>query len=177
MRFCSNCGEVVQLKIPKMDDRYRYCCPSCGMIHYQNPKMVVGVLPIYNDEILLCQRAINPQKGLWTVPSGFMENGETLEAGALREAREEAGIAPELGRLHTIYSLPHINQVYFLFLGHMPSKAAEKGIETSDLSWTKVSDIPWQDLAFSSVQFALEAYKSDLETGNTAIHSGVYEVL
>ncbi len=176
MKFCSECGGRVRLKIPDMDDRYRYCCDSCGAVHYQNPKIIVGILPIFDNKLLLCQRAIEPQKGLWTVPSGFMENGESLEEGALREAYEEAGVRPKLDRLHTIYSLPHINQVYFLFLGNMDAMTAKKGIETAALSWVELSEIPWKDIAFSSVSFALKAYEKDLVSGETKVHSGVYEV-
>ncbi len=176
MSYCSQCGAALELRIPEMDDRLRHCCNACGAIHYENPKIVVGVLPVFDEKILLCKRAIEPQKGLWTVPSGFMENGESLEDGALREAYEEAGIRPQLTRLHTIYSLPHINQVYFLFLGKMLDDQSKKGIETEALEWVTLTDIPWSDLAFSSVKFALKAYQKDLSSGNTQVHSGVYKV-
>ena len=102
--------------IPEGDNRKRYCCQNCHTIHYQNPKMVVGCLPYFEDKILLCKRAIEPRYGYWNLPAGYLENGETLEGGALREAQEEAGIDIQIERLHCVYNIPRISQIYFFFL-------------------------------------------------------------
>src|SRR5271154_4461228 len=102
MKFCSACGHEVTLRVPDGDTRERFCCPQCGRIHYQNPKMVVGTIPSAQDRVLLCRRAIEPRRGYWTLPAGFLELGETTEQGALRETAEEAGAQVMLGSLFTM---------------------------------------------------------------------------
>ena len=120
MRFCSECGASVERKIPAGDTHERYVCTQCGAIHYTNPKIVAGTLPIWGNQVLLCQRAIEPRKGFWTLPAGFLENGETILEGAIRETREEAEAEVLDPHLYTIFSLPHISQVYvFLSLIHI----------------------------------------------------------
>ena len=115
MNYCSLCGTRVELRIPEGDTLPRYVCTACGIIHYQNPKIVVGCIPEWEDKILLCLRAIEPRQGLWTLPAGFMENAETLAQGAERETLEEANARVEIGSLYAIYNLPHIDQVHVLF--------------------------------------------------------------
>ena len=119
MKFCSECGGKVSQRIPDMDDRLRYVCDSCGAIHYQNPKMVVGTLPYIRIDgeinILLCQRAIEPRLGFWTLPAGFMENGESSSDGAKRETWEEAGVKYEDSTLYRLFDIPYINQVYLFY--------------------------------------------------------------
>ncbi|WP_333839650.1 NUDIX hydrolase, partial [Pelomicrobium sp.] len=115
MNFCSNCGARVEYRVPPGDTLPRYVCPACGAIHYQNPKIVVGCIPEWEDRVLLCRRAIEPRYGYWTLPAGFMENGETTFQAALRETMEEARARVELGPLYTVYNLPHVNQVYLMF--------------------------------------------------------------
>ena len=106
---------------PAGDTHPRDVCKDCGFIHYENPKIITGVLPIWEGKLLLCKRAINPRKNYWTFPCGYLENGETIEEGALREADEEAGIFVKLDQLLTVYSVPHVHQVHLFFLGHMSS--------------------------------------------------------
>ncbi|HEV8517020.1 MAG TPA: NUDIX hydrolase, partial [Burkholderiales bacterium] len=115
MKFCSQCGAPVELRIPQGDTLPRHVCGACQTIHYQNPRMIVGCIPEWQDKILLCKRGIEPRYGLWTVPAGFMENGETTYQGALRETLEEANANVEIGPLYSLYNIPHINQVYILF--------------------------------------------------------------
>ena len=116
MKFCSHCGsDALEQRIPEGDTLERCVCANCGAIHYQNPKTVVGCLPEWDGRVLLCKRAIEPRRGLWTLPAGFLENGETIEAGALRETAEEARATVDIGALYTVISLPDINQVYMMF--------------------------------------------------------------
>ena len=150
------CEPHLNYYIPEGDTHHRAVCSKCNTIYYDNPKIITGVIPIYKDKILLCKRAIEPRKNLWTVPSGFMERNETLKQAALREAYEEAGISPKIESLHTIYDLPHIGQVYFLFLAYCETSAHTPGDETLESVWVKYEDIMWDDLAFSSVKFGLK---------------------
>src|SRR5581483_1871984 len=116
MNFCSHCGSgEIALRVPAGDSLPRFVCAACGSIHYQNPKVVVGCLPEWDDRVLLCKRAIEPRHGKWTLPAGFLENGESLAMGAQRETLEEASARVQMGELYTVISLPHINQVYVMF--------------------------------------------------------------
>ena len=121
MKYCSHCGQPVIQRIPEGDNLPRYVCEHCQTIHYQNPNIVAGSLPVYNDKVLLCRRAIEPRLGLWTLPAGFMENAETVEQAALRESMEEANAHVRLEQLYTVFSLPHVNQVYICLLYTSPS--------------------------------------------------------
>ena len=111
MKFCSQCGEVIRLEIPQDDSRLRYVCTGCYFIHYENPKIVVGTIPIFNDQVLLCLRAIEPRSNYWTLPAGFLENGEGIADGAIRETQEEAMITPNIGPLLSVIDVVHANQV------------------------------------------------------------------
>ncbi|EMO60542.1 NUDIX domain protein [Leptospira borgpetersenii serovar Pomona str. 200901868] len=115
MKYCGSCGSSVVYKIPEGDNRSRYVCDNCGTIHYQNPKIVVGSIPVWENRILLCKRAIEPRKGYWTLPAGFLENRETVEEGAVRETQEEANAEIRIVGLQSIYSIPHISQIYMFF--------------------------------------------------------------
>src|SRR5690606_27510596 len=132
--------------IPGGDTRARYCCSHCGTIHYQNPKIVVGCIPVFEDKILLCRRAIEPRYGLWNLPAGYLENGETVEEGALRETREEASIEVELVRLHSIYNLLHVQQVYLFFLAKMHSPQCACGAESLEVQLFEEMHLPWNQL-------------------------------
>ncbi len=161
MKFCPYCSEPVVLAIPPDDDRERFVCTKCDAIHYQNPRMIVGCLVTFESSVMLCRRAIEPRKGLWTLPAGFMENGETAEEGALRETWEEARARPEIRHLHTIYSIPHINQVYLLFHAELATPEFASGPESLDVQLFDVGRIPWDELAFHSVEFSLKRYLED----------------
>ena len=124
MNYCSHCGAAVALKIPENDNRPRFVCDSCDTIHYQNPKIVAGALPVWGEQVLLCRRAINPRYGLWTLPAGFMENGETTEQAAARETWEEATATLGNMQLYTVVSLPYISQVYMMYRAELPAADA-----------------------------------------------------
>jgi len=142
MKFCSNCGAPVTSRIPPGDTLPRHVCDACHAIHYQNPRMVVGCIPEWDDRILLCRRAIEPRHGLWTVPAGYMENGETTFAGAQRETLEEANARVEIGPLYALYNIPHINQVYILFRARLLDTDVSPGAETLEVRLLAEAEIP-----------------------------------
>ena len=156
--ICPHCSPHIIRAVPKNDDRERLICTKCDTIYYENPKIVAGILPVCDNKILLCKRNIEPRKHYWTIPSGFMELNETLKEAALREAKEEAGISPMIDHLHTIYDLPDLGQVYFLFKGICETLDHTPGDETMASMWVTYDAIPWSELAFSSVTFALTRF-------------------
>ena len=172
MKYCSDCGAPVSLKIPSGDNLPRYVCEHCQTIHYQNPKLVVGCIPEQGEQILLCRRAINPRYGLWTLPAGFMENGETAIQAAAREAMEEANAVVDIGLLFSLYSLPHIDQVYLIFHGQLVNADCAPGVESLEVGLFRESDIPWGKLAFPVVEHTLRHYYDDRRGGTLSLHLG-----
>ena len=164
MNYCSNCGNQVSLRVPEGDHLPRYICGDCGVIHYENPKIVVGCVPEHDGRILLCKRAIEPRLGYWTIPAGFMENGETLSHGAARECLEEAGAVVEMGSLLAVVNVVHAHQVHVMFRARMPNATFSAGAESLEVELVRPEDIPWADIAFPSVEFALRRYLEDNET-------------
>ena len=172
MNFCSHCGSTVVIQTPEGDHLPRHICAACGMVHYQNPKMVVGCIPEWEDKILLCRRAIEPRYGLWTLPAGFMENGETTLEGAARETWEEAGARIEMGNLYTLFNLPHINQVYLMFRARLLDLDYQSGIESLETRLFTEAEIPWDEIAFRTVRATLELYFKDRQRGEFEFHFG-----
>jgi ADP-ribose pyrophosphatase YjhB (NUDIX family) len=171
MNYCSSCGaDALSWEIPPDDNRHRYVCHHCDTIHYQNPKMVVGCLPIYDDKILLCRRAIEPRLGFWGLPAGYLEMGETLEEGALRETTEESGAQVELIRLHAVYNIPRISQIYFFFLARMTSPDLNIGPETQEARLFAPAEIPYEEMAFPSSVFAIRRYLQYKDQGFEGVH-------
>lgn len=156
--------------MPAGDTVERQVCASCATIHYQNPKVVVGCLPVWKDQVLLCKRAIEPRLGLWTLPAGFLENNETLVAGALRETAEEAGARVEIGALYTMISLPHISQVYVMFRARLLDLDFAPGTESLDVRLYQEKDIPWEQLAFRTIARTLRNYYLDRKRGEFPVH-------
>lgn len=163
-RFCSQCGTPLTQIIPPDDNRLRDACGRCGAVHYQNPRNVVGVLPVWQGKILLCRRAIEPRYNTWTLPAGFMELGETTAQGAMRETQEEAGAQIELGPLYTIIDVPHAEQVHFFYLAEVLSPDLYPGPESLEAAFFAIDDIPWSNLAFRTVITTIEHYIEDKET-------------
>jgi len=145
--------------IPPGDNVERSICAACGFIDYQNPKIVVGSVAFWEGQILLCRRAIDPRKGYWTLPAGYLELGETAEEGARREAREEACARLEIDRLLAIYSVPRISQVQLMFRAHLVSPEIAAGPESEAVGLFLWDDIPWGDLAFPTVDWALRHFQ------------------
>ncbi len=162
MKFCPNCGSPVELRQPPDDHRMRHVCTVCSAIHYLNPKVVVGAIPEWEDgRILLCRRAIEPRHGLWTLPAGFMENGETTLEGAARETLEEANARIEISELYALYNLPHIDQVQLLFRARLLDLDFSPGVESLEVKLFEEAEIPWDELAFRPVRYTLQDYFAD----------------
>jgi ADP-ribose pyrophosphatase YjhB (NUDIX family) len=165
MKFCSECAHPVTVAIPEGDNRPRFVCTHCGTIHYQNPKMVIGSIPVWEQDgelkVLLCKRAIEPRYGYWTLPAGFMENGETTSAAAGRETEEEAGANIELGNLFTLLNVVHVHQVHLFYLARLVDLDFAPGIESLDVQLFSEAEIPWSDLAFPTIRTTLELFFAD----------------
>ncbi len=170
MKFCSICGEAVRIGVPEGDNRPRHICDACGTVHYHNPKVVAGCIASWDDRILMCRRAIEPRHGLWTVPAGFMENGETTYQAALRETLEEANARVAVDDLFVTVNLPHINQVYMLFRGHLLDIDFAPGAESLEVELMSEGDIPWEQMAFPTVSEALRLFFADRARGAFVVH-------
>jgi len=165
MKYCNQCGSKLAYRIPEGDDRLRFICDTCQTIHYQNPKLVVGIIPVWKERILLCRRSIEPQYGKWTIPAGYFEQGETVEAGAKRELHEEAGATVKYLEPYALYNLPFISQVYLIFRGPLQDKNYRSGYESLETLLFKEHEIPWDDLAFTVVREVLRRYYKDFLKG------------
>ncbi|MAF05662.1 MULTISPECIES: NUDIX hydrolase [Herbaspirillum] len=167
MKFCSECGHTVSLQIPPDDTRLRHVCGNCGAIHYQNPKLVVGSIPVWDQDgqtkVLLCKRAIEPRLGYWTLPAGFMENAETTEDAARRETEEEAGAHIQLHELFSLVNVPHVHQVHLFYRATLLDLDYQAGVESLEVALYTEDQIPWQDIAFPTVEFTLRAFFADLK--------------
>ncbi|MXX05397.1 MAG: NUDIX hydrolase [Gammaproteobacteria bacterium] len=166
MKYCQHCAGPTSYVIPQGDDRHRHYCPACDIVFYQNPRNVVGAIPASADgRVLLCKRGIEPRHGKWTLPAGFMENGESTHAGALRETMEEAGARIELGAstLYTLFNLPQIDQVYLLFRASILEMNLGFTEETLEAKLFTEAEIPWNEIAFPVVKITLEHYFRDVE--------------
>src|SRR5213079_2768088 len=165
MKFCSECAHPVTVAIPEGDNRPRYVCTQCGTIHYQNPKMVIGSIPVWEQDgalkVLLCKRAIEPRYGYWTLPAGFMENEETTGQAALRETLEESGAAVELGAPFTLISVPRVNQVHLFYLARVREIDFKPGEETLEVALLDEAAIPWPEIAFRTVAYTLKQWFED----------------
>lgn len=169
------CGGPVELALPEGDSLWRHQCTRCGYIDYQNPRLVVGCIVQHEGRILLCRRGIEPQRGLWTVPAGYLECGESTAAGAARETWEEAGAAVHIDAPYCTFDIPGISQVYVLFRGRLtaPFTFAAREPESLEAALFEPEAIPWDQLAFSSVSIALQSYVRDLASGSFGVHHGV----
>jgi len=176
MKFCSVCGsDRIDLRIPDGDNLPRCVCGACGAIHYQNPKVVVGCLPEWQDQVLLCRRAIEPRHGLWTLPAGFLENGETVTAGAVRETLEEAGARVAIGDLYTMISLPQISQIYMMFRARLVDCDFAPGTESLEVRLFHEDEIPWEEMAFRTIGRTLRNFFLDRRLGSFPTRLSVLE--
>jgi ADP-ribose pyrophosphatase YjhB (NUDIX family) len=166
VKYCSECGAPVQLSLPQDDNRERHVCTVCCTIHYQNPKLIAGAIPEWTDgRILLCRRAIEPRSGFWTLPAGFMENGETTSQAAARETLEEANARIDVLGLYAMYNLPYINQVQLLFRARLLDLDFSPGVESLEVELFGEDQIPWDTLAFRPIRYTLEHFFSDRKRG------------
>ena len=171
MNYCSHCGAPVSLKVPPGDNLPRHVCDRCGTIHYQNPKVVVGALPVWEDKILLCRRAIEPRYGMWTLPAGFMENEETTAQAAARETLEEACARIEVGELYTLIDVPHISQVHMVYRARLLDLGFKPGEESLEVALFREEDIPWEQIAFRSISMSLRHFFDDRRNGTWTLHT------
>lgn len=171
MKFCSDCGASVAIRVPPGDSLPRHVCVSCGTVHYQNPKIVVGAIPEWEDRILLCRRAIEPRLGYWTLPAGFMENAESTAEAAARETLEEAQARIEVGSLFTLISVPHINQVHIVYRARLLDLQFGPGEESLEVGLFEEKDIPWDEIAFRTISMTLRHYFEDRRKGSFGTHN------
>jgi ADP-ribose pyrophosphatase YjhB (NUDIX family) len=170
MKYCPSCGHPVAFLIPPGDNRARAVCGHCREIHYQNPRIIVGCVPEWQGRILLCRRAIEPRRGFWTTPAGFLENGESLQAGAARESLEEACARVEIGSMLAIVSVLHAEQVHVMFRARMLTPEFASSEESLEVGLYTEEQIPWGDIAFPSIRFALQHYVADRSRGAEELH-------
>jgi len=166
MKFCSQCAHPVALMIPEGDNRPRYVCSHCEAIHYQNPKLVIGSIPVWQPEgsevqVLLCKRAIEPRLGYWTLPAGFMENNETTAEAAVRETEEEAGADIEIGSLFSLLNVAQVHQVHLFYLARLRNLDFAPGVESLEVQLFTKAQIPWNELAFPTIRKTLELFFDD----------------
>lgn len=172
MKFCSCCGAPVTLQVPAGDRLPRHVCMDCGTVHYLNPRIVAGCIPEWQGRVLLCRRAIEPRRGYWTLPAGFMENGETTDAAAVRETLEEACARVEILGLYTLYNLPHISQVYLIYRARLLDGEFAAGEESLDVALYDETQIPWDELAFPTVRETLKHWFADRAHGHYPVRTG-----
>ncbi len=172
IKFCRACGSAVLYRLPDDGDtKQRAVCTACNLVHYENPLNVVGTVPHFGERVLLCKRNIEPRKGKWTLPAGFMELGESTSEGAARETIEEAGALFNMGELLTVMSVPRVGQVHLYYLAELISDQFNPGFETQEARLFLESEIPWEELAFRTVQETLKHYFEDRQTGEFKVHA------
>lgn len=177
IRFCRLCGSPTTAQVPPMEDRERQTCTACGYVDYVNPINVVGTIPVWDqdgpdEKILLCRRNIEPRRGYWTLPAGFLELGETIAEGASRETLEEAGARVELGPLFSIFDVVHANQVHLFYSAKLLDLNLAPGPETIENRLVSVADIPWDEMAFLTVRRTLQCWVEDSNCGTFHLHTG-----
>ncbi len=165
MNYCSNCAAPVEHGVPEGDDRPRYFCQKCGTVHYQNPRLVVGCIPVWEDKILLCLRDIEPRRGKWTLPAGYLENGETVMAGAQRETREETSVTVSRLEPYLLFDIAHINQLYLMFRARLDSPDFHRTKESAQVRLFEEKAIPWDEIAFPAIEKTLRIYLADRTDG------------
>lgn len=175
LNFCSVCGHAITFRIPPGDNRNRACCDGCGTVHYVNPRLVVGTIPVWHDKILLCRRAIEPRRNYWTLPAGFLEADEPTAGGAIRETSEEAGARIVLGPLFTMLDVVHVQQVHLFYLAELLDLDFAPGEESLEVQLFDEADIPWDDLAFRTVSQTLRHFFEDRRAGHFDLHTEAIE--
>ena len=169
IKYCTACGKPTEQKIPPDDDHIRAVCSSCGQIHYSNPKVVVGCIPELNGQLLLCKRNIEPRKGKWTLPAGFLENGESVQEGSLRETLEETQASAVIIEPYRLFNIVFVNQIYMMFRARLTSDNFGPTTESIDVRLFSEEDIPWNDIAFEVITQTLKHYFSDRKNGSVSL--------
>lgn len=172
LNFCNRCGGRLETRLPPGEHLPRRVCADCGAVHYQNPKIVAGTLPVRDGKVLLCRRAIQPRYGWWTLPAGYMENNETVQHAAARETLEEAGARVAIRSLYTLFNLPHASQVYMIFLADLLHEDFAPGPESLEARLFSEAEIPWDEIAFATIRETLRLYFDERRSGCTSVHLG-----
>ena len=171
--FCTQCANRLSTCIPEGDNRPRQVCASCGHIHYENPKVIVGAIAEWDGKILLCKRAIEPRLGYWTLPAGFMENDESAEAGAIREKSEEEGEGIKIAEAFANDGIPHYNPIHLFFRGRMAMPDYNPGLESLDVGLFSEKNVPWDRISFESVKLCLQLFFSNRSKGRYSFHNRI----
>jgi len=172
IKHCKNCGSAVEYRLPDDGDtKQRAVCPACGTVHYENPLNVVGTVPYWGDQVLLCKRNIEPRWGKWTLPAGFMELNETVAQGAARETLEESGAVFELEGLFTLVNVAQVGQVHLFYRARLLSEQFDPGHETLEARLFTEAEIPWEEIAFRTVKETLTRYFDDRRSGKFSFHT------
>jgi ADP-ribose/FAD diphosphatase len=172
MAFCSRCGQATERRVPTGEDRERDVCDGCGVVHYQNPRMIVGCIVEHDGKVLLCKRAIEPRRGLWTLPAGFLELGESAIQGAVRETFEEASARVRVTAPFAHFDVPHIGQAYILYRAELIEASFAAGTESLEVELFSPELIPWHELAFPVMRYGLELWHEDLRAQRYRSHQG-----
>lgn len=172
IKHCRLCGQAVNYQVPPDDNRERAVCGQCGEIHYENPINVVGTVPVWDQQVLLCLRNIEPRRGLWTLPAGFLELGESTEEGALRETDEEAGARIEMLGLFTVLNVVHVGQVHFFYRARLLDTRFDPGPESIEARLFFEHEVPWDQIAFRTVRETLQHFFADRARGRFGLHVG-----
>ena len=172
IQHCRVCGAATAYRIPADDNRERAICTACGEIHYENPINVVGTVPVWGDQVLLCRRSIEPRYGMWTLPAGFLELGESASQGALRETEEESGAHVELQGLFTVLDVVRVGQIHLFWRARMLDTHLAPGPETIEARLFREHEVPWEQIAFRTVRRTLELFFADRQGGSFGFHEG-----
>ncbi len=168
-KFCTQCGHSMIRQIPEDDDHVREVCASCGHVHYENPKMVVGTIPVFQKRILMCKRNIEPRKGWWTLPAGYLENDESVQQGAVRETLEETRAQVRILSPYRMFNILFVDQIYLMFIAELLSQDFGPTPESTDVRLFSESDIPWDEIAFDVIRQTMKDYFQDRK--NVGSHS------
>lgn len=171
MKYCSDCGTAVEQKIPPGDHLPRAVCPACGTVHYRNPKVIVGCIPEWGEQVLMCKRAIEPRLGLWTFPAGFLEQHESSGQGAAREALEESRAEVEIGPLFVVINVPYVSQVYMVHRAKLKAPQFGPTLESSEVVLMREDQIPWDAIAFPTIWHSLRFFYADRKAGHDGFHT------
>ena len=172
IQHCRVCGAPTAYRVPAGDNRERAVCSACGDVHYENPLNVVGTVPVWGDQVLLCRRAIEPRRGFWTLPAGFMELAESTADGALRETVEEAGARVEMQGLFSVLNVVRVGQVHLFYRARMLDTSLDPGPESLEARLFREDEVPWDELAFRTVRQTLEWFFEDRRLGSFSVHTG-----
>lgn len=164
IKYCYICGAATCLSVPKDDAHQRIVCPSCGNVHYENPKVVVGTIPVLGDKILMCRRDIEPRKGKWTLPAGYLENNETVQEGAMRETLEETKANVRVINPYRMFNIVFVKQIYLMFRAELRNTHFGKTSESSEVRLFWEEEIPWPEIAFEVIRQTLEDFCKDRQS-------------